>query len=134
MGTPKASIASYDTVCVGSTVLFTGTSTPSGLAYSHRWLFSDNGALGYAASVNHVFASPGDFQVRYIASTYPGCADTVYKMIHVKPGPVVDFTADKVIGCDVPFAVQFTSITTPATGPVSYTHLDVYKRQLQRRI
>ena len=116
VGTPKANITSQDTVCVGNTVSFSGTSTPAGLAYYHRWLFSDNGVLGYAANVNHVFATPGDFQVRYIASTYPGCADTVYKMIHVKPGPVVDFTSDRTVGCDVPFAVQFTSLTTPTTG------------------
>ncbi|RYE19998.1 MAG: PKD domain-containing protein, partial [Sphingobacteriales bacterium] len=116
VGTPTAAIASPDTVCVGNTILFSGSSTPAGLGYYSRWLFSDDGATSGAASVNHVFDNPGDFVVRYISSTYYGCADTVYKNIHVKPGPVVDFSADRTRGCSLPFTTNFTSITTPTTG------------------
>ncbi len=116
VGTPKATLTSPDTVCVGNTILFAGSSTPAGLAYYNSWLFGDNGAAPNGTSVNHIFVTPGDYKVTYIASTYYGCADTVYKIIHVKPGPVVDFIADRVVGCNVPFPVQFNSKTTPTTG------------------
>lgn len=116
VGKPTPTITSADTVCVGNTILFSGSATPLALAYNWKWHFSDNAAVNYSQNVNHVFASPGDFEVMLVTSTYWGCADTIRKTIHVKPGPLVDFTADKLIGCAVPFPVQFTSITTPATG------------------
>ncbi len=116
VGKPTAQITSPDTVCVGNTILFNGSSTPAGLGYYNRWLFTDDGSTSNSASVNHIFATPGDFVVRYISSSYYGCADTVYKTIHVKPGPIVDFSADRTRGCSLPFTVNFTSITNPSTG------------------
>lgn len=116
VGKPTPSISSPDTVCVGNSIPFNGSATPAALAYQYKWHFSDNAAVNYGANVNHVFAAPGDFEVMLVTSTYYGCSDTVRKMIHVKPGPVVDFTANRLSGCSVPFTTNFTSITTPATG------------------
>lgn len=114
-GRPVPVINAPDTVCAGNNVSFAGTSSPTGLANQYRWIFGDNGSVRNGANVTYTFNNPGTFEVMFIASTYFGCADTARKMVVVKPGPVVDFSADRTISSCVPFQVNFTN--TLATAP-----------------
>ncbi|MEO9022347.1 MAG: PKD domain-containing protein [Ginsengibacter sp.] len=116
VGRPHPSINSSDTVCVNNAINFSGTAIPASLAYNFKWIFGDDNTSSNGTSVNHRFLTPGDFQIMLVSSTYQGCSDTTVKMVHVKPGPGVDFTSNKTDGCSLPFTVAFTGNATPATG------------------
>jgi gliding motility-associated-like protein len=110
VGKPTPSfVIAPDTVCVNTATTFTGTMNPSNTGSYLKWIFYDNNQLHYNSPISHTFATPGDYAVDLIAYNYVGCNDTVKKMVHVKPGPVIDFTADRVNGGCIPFTVNFTN-------------------------
>ena len=106
-------IIAPDTVCANASSLFDGSATPT--PNRVQWFFSDNNALQNNAPTNHSFANVGDYNILLIAYDALGCADTTAKSIHVKTGPILSFSPDKVNGCGDPFTVTFTNTTFPNT-------------------
>jgi gliding motility-associated-like protein len=113
--TPVITVAP-DEVCINTSTFLSGTATPASLAYGYKWIFPYNNSVQFGQSINHSFTATGLLEVILVSYTYYNCTDTVRKFINVKPGPQVNFSANRVAGCAVPFAVQFTPATTPATG------------------
>ena len=104
-------ITAPDTVCVNASISLDGNAIPT--PASIRWLFTDNNTLQNNSPVNHLFSTPGDFNILLIALNAQGCADTLIKNITVKSGPVVNFSADKLNGCGTSFTVNFSNSTYP---------------------
>ena len=112
-GKPTAGISAPDTVCSGTAPVLYGSITPAIFISTVKWLFPDNNATQYGQNVSHAFTTPGDYDIVMVAYNAAGCNDTAHHIINVRPAPQADFSIDKVIGCSVPFAVQFTNLSSP---------------------
>lgn len=115
-GKPVPSIQAPAAVCANTAVNLTGAVSPASFLYTVQWIFPDNGAVQYGQNTTHIFTTPGKYEIKMVAYNYAGCNDTAKQMITVRPGPHPDFSADKAIGCDTPFSVQFRDLTTPLNG------------------
>lgn len=58
-----------------------------------------------------IFNTPGVYDIRLIAESGAGCADTAYSQIIVPPFPEANVELDTIYGC-APLTVQFTSTST----------------------
>lgn len=89
-----------DTICVGSPVNFNNVSTN---AFNYVWNFGDGSSLSTAVSPNHIYTSPGSFDVMLVAIDSSGCilSDTANLTIVVLPPPVVNLGNDMVL-CQTP--------------------------------
>ncbi|MFM2048734.1 MAG: hypothetical protein RI955_1282, partial [Bacteroidota bacterium] len=87
----NANFTSVDTVCVGSTVAFTNTSTIIGGATitNYKWnfgdLFSGFSDSSSAQNPTHLFNNSGNYSVKLIVNSSTGCSDTFTKIITVLP-------------------------------------------------
>ena len=95
--------AEATTACEGQVLEFTNSS--SSTATEIEWNFDDGTPPVYsaAATVEHVFANAGNYNVRLIAATGGldgGCADTVYVPITILPAPEAIITVDNTDDCD----------------------------------
>lgn len=101
--------------CAPLAVDFTNTSVG---VDSYAWDFGD-GATSTAANPSHVFVNTTlflqNFQVRLIATSDAGCADTLVQQITAYPTPDFNFVAQPDSGCS-PHAVTFPAVV----GAVSY--------------
>ncbi|RYD56894.1 MAG: PKD domain-containing protein [Sphingobacteriales bacterium] len=111
-GTQQATFTSNATGCVGSSMSFTNTTTPT--ASSYAWQFG-NSATSTAQSPNYTYTTAGTYNVRLIAN-YASCSDTAYKTITIGAKPKVQFTANATTSCVTPFAVSFNNTTTGAAS------------------
>jgi PKD repeat protein len=101
---PSAGISSSaDTICEGEAVTFFNNSS----AEANAWLIDFDEGGGWvnmgAASATNVFETPGDYEiglVAYVAGAGATCTDTVRIPLHVRPGPVADFTMSDDEACD----------------------------------
>jgi gliding motility-associated-like protein len=101
------------TACVGSTVVFTNTSTPFLLA---NWDFGDGGASTSGTGV-HAYGTPGTYNVRLIVSDGT-CADTIIHSITILPKPVATFTITPEKPCPPPATITYTSTVPPGSTVV----------------
>jgi gliding motility-associated-like protein len=115
-GKPTAAITAPANVCANTTTNFAANITPAAFIYTVKWLFPDNGAIQYGQNTAHTFTTPGTYQITMVAFNYAGCNDTALHTITVRPGPQPNFTVDRAIACDTPFAVRFTNTTLPTTN------------------
>lgn len=101
--------------CAPLSATFTNTSTG---ADSYQWDFGD-GATSTAESPSHVYVNTTlflqTFQVRLIAISSAGCADTLVQQIMAYPMPDFTFVAQPDSGCS-PHTVTFPAVV----GAVSY--------------
>ncbi|MEI6123558.1 MAG: PKD domain-containing protein [Bacteroidota bacterium] len=109
---PIANFAADDTVgCHKFKVNFTDLS--SYWANQWEWDFGGNGTSTLQNPL-HTFTDTGYFDVRLIVK-HNGCADTMNKNNYIKVlPPKPEFTASPLIGCSVPFNVQFTDQSADA--------------------
>ena len=99
-------------ICVGQSVTFQNNSSPPPVAST--WDFGDGTTTSQINPVK-TFLAGGTYQVRLI-NNYGNCIDSVTKTVTVISSPTVDFTANDTVGCDVPFAVQFTDKSPNASS------------------
>lgn len=78
-----------DTVCAGSSINFTNTSTPSGTSWS--WTFS-NGSTSTSSNPSVVLGPPGTYTATLVVTDSLGCTDTVSQSLTVNPQPIAAFT------------------------------------------
>ena len=77
-----------DTVCAGSAIHFTNTSTPAGTGWS--WIFS-NGSTSNQQNPSVVLGAPGSYTATLIVTDSAGCSDTLSQNVTVNPQPVAAF-------------------------------------------
>lgn len=100
------------TVCVGVPASFTNTTVPAGL--SSLWNFGD-ATTSTQTNPSKIYSVPGTYNIKLV-NNYGTCADSITKQITVLSLPVTDFTAPDVSDCKVPFTVNFTDLSSGATG------------------
>lgn len=121
--TPEPVIGSRDTVCVGSTENFLGSTVIADTAIAWLWnspVIEQNPNQNIAITFNNV----GDYPVSLIARNLLGCSDTISKVIHVMPPPTATPVQNPVTinvggGTDLlmDYTGDITSYTwTPASG------------------
>lgn len=85
------------TVCQGEVTTFTNQSSNSNY---WLWNFGDPAlGSGNTSSVQNpslIFSSPGNFTVTLVSGTDPKCADTIVKVVTVKPLPVIQVNSDTI--------------------------------------
>jgi gliding motility-associated-like protein len=64
----------------------------AGIGHSRDWTILPNTSLSNTATINHVFSTDGDFDIRLIVTTSNLCKDTITKDVLVVPSP--DFTIE----------------------------------------
>jgi gliding motility-associated-like protein len=102
--------------CNGTAVPLNSTSTINnpGLINSWNWAFGDN-TNGTGSSTTHLYASPGNYDVRLIVTSTNMCSDTVTKQDTVFNNPVAGFSyADVCLGDSMHF-ISTSTVNSPAT-------------------
>jgi gliding motility-associated-like protein len=92
---------STDTLCVGSTVTFTNTSTASTLnntAPSYYWVFAD-GVHSTLLNPTHTYTNPGVYNVMMVVKDGVPCTDTAYRTIFIDATPQISFTRSDTAFC-----------------------------------
>jgi len=119
--TPTANFTATPlSVCAGSTVTFTNTSTANGASsiVFNSWDFGD-GVSFVGVNATHIYNTPGIYPVTLVVTNSNGAADAEVKpsYITVKPAPTASFT---IIGqgCTVPLTLTFNN--TSSTGGFTY--------------
>ena len=117
VGKPTVSISAPDSVCSNTPVVFSGNATPASSLnmVNWKWVFP-GGTISFGRDVSYTFTAPGKYDVLLIAYYNINCPDTTYHSVIVKQGLKPDFSVDKIIGCSTPFTVNFTSLSSPASG------------------
>ncbi|MEA3497011.1 MAG: PKD domain-containing protein [Bacteroidota bacterium] len=76
-----------DTICVGSRVLFSSTSTNTTSNTSYNWSFGNNNSLSnYGDTASQSYNSSGSYSVKLTVVNQVGCADSISKTITVQNG------------------------------------------------
>jgi gliding motility-associated-like protein len=92
---------SADTICVGSTVAFTNTSTANTINNtdpSYFWDFGD-GSSSVAQHPSHQFNTPGVYNVMMVVQNFVPCTDTAYKLVYVDSVPSLSFNRSDTAIC-----------------------------------
>lgn len=105
---PVADFTSQN-VCVGNNVSFTDASTS---ATAWEWTFGDGGT-STSQSPQHLYTTPGTYNVQQIVSSGGGCKDTIAHQVTVFPGAVAGFESIEVC---VGVATQFTDTSITSGG------------------
>lgn len=104
MSTQAAFSLPSDTVCVGSTFQVINQSLG---ASQHEWDFGDGSPIKFGFNPQHSYSNTGIYTIQLIGYSSATCRDTITKTVVVTDYQAM-FTANKTIGCEIPFNVQFT--------------------------
>ena len=117
--TPVVAVVANTVNCINSLVNFSGSVQSTDPIKSSKWDIS-NGVSLPGTSMSYIFKTPGNYVVKYIATTINGCADTVYHPIQIKPAPVMNGGPDAVLCKGNSVVLNATSNTlfewTPSLG------------------
>lgn len=104
-------------VCNGTPVSFIDLSyIPStDTIQSWEWNFDDGSPLNSNQSPTHLYTSAGSYSVQLLVVSIFGCQDSITKTSIVHPNPLVNFTADKKVGCE-PLCISFADSSSITTG------------------
>lgn len=103
-------ISANTKTCPGANVIFTNTSTPSGLTY--QWDFGDGGT-STTPSPTYVYTAAGLFDVKLVVTDVAGCSDSVIKTTFIQVDtPHADFMFSDSISSCLPLEVKFTNSST----------------------
>jgi gliding motility-associated-like protein len=95
--------------CNPLSVRFTNTSNLPGLKLS--WDLGNGNAPNLVTSVSTIYQDAGTYNIRLIASTESGCADTMIKSLTVVQKPNVGFDLSDSSKCAPPLSVIFNNTT-----------------------
>ena len=106
-----------ESVCDGSSTYFTDQSTipTTDTIQSWKWNFGDNSTVSTDQFASHLYAGPGSAFVQLVVVSNFGCIDSITKTAVVNPNPVVNFTANDTVGCEL-LCVYFMDASTILTG------------------
>lgn len=94
-------------VCDPTRIAFQNLASGTDTVYND-WDFGD-GTLSSVFSPVHVYAKPGDYTVKLVATNKFGCRDTAVKNVKILAPVSALFTANNVMNCKIPASVTFTA-------------------------
>lgn len=106
----NTSFTGSDSVCLNTPVNFQNTSSPAPV--TTLWDFG-NGRQSSKLNDTVSYSAPGTYIVKLV-NNYGACTDSTIKTIYARPKPVVDFTANTVLGCKAPLTVNFQDLSPDA--------------------
>ncbi|MDP5172746.1 MAG: PKD domain-containing protein, partial [Bacteroidia bacterium] len=106
--------------CAPLTVTFEDTTKSHYPIVSWQWNFGD-GSSGSGANPQHIYNTPGKYDVTLIVTNSRGCSDTLFKKNYIVTGikPTANFVADTLSACALS-EVNFTNLSTNATDYIWY--------------
>ena len=108
---------SFADLCEGDLTNFIDETTiAAGAIIGWEWDFDDGGATSALEDPNYAFGSYGDFDVKLIATSDNGCADSITQTVTISPNPVAEFTFDD--DCFYTDALFANTSTIPGGGLV----------------
>lgn len=115
---PQISFSAQD-VCERLNTSFTDNSIiPLGNVTGWAWNFDHpNVANSTIQNPTVLYPEFGHYNVQLIATSDFGCVDSLSKLVHVWPRPIIDFEAEPLAGC-YPFDAVFTNNTTIPEGNI----------------
>ena len=105
-------ISSSDSACLNTPISFSNGSNPPPL--SSVWDFGD-GNTSTQPNPDNTYTAAGTYTVT-LTNTYATCTSSSTKSIKVVTNPGINFSADKTVGCQAPFTVNFKDLTPGATA------------------
>lgn len=114
IGKIKASFDAPGFSCINASVNFQNTTQPS--PQTVFWDFGD-GTTSDLDSPNKSFKDNGIYKVKMVVRTET-CIDSIIKVIEIRDGLGLNFTASPLISCKAPLTVNFTNLTP---GDNNYT-------------
>ncbi len=109
-------------VCAGDAVSFADYSSVSGGGtLTSIWDFGD-GTTGTGSNPQHIYTTPGIYQVTLTSTSQFGCSDVITKNVTIYAPPVASFSAQN--ACDG-LDVFFTDLSTSQDGVISYWDWDL---------
>ncbi len=118
-GRPNADFGFQNNVCQNlQPIQFINYSTNgSGNIISYEWFFGD-GNVSTQINPQHIYQSPGTYDVKLIVTNDNNCKDSLIQQITIYPVPVADFTFIYANGdsCGVPNQIDFTNGSNGAGG------------------
>ncbi len=98
---------------------FTNTSFISSGTISYQWNYGDgNGAVSSNAA--NVYAFPGNYNVKLVATSNNGCKDSISQLVIVNPKPTVSFTINKSVQCESGNSFSFSNTSSIASGTMNH--------------
>ncbi|KAB1065515.1 DUF2341 domain-containing protein [Salibacter halophilus] len=115
---PRAQVSfSAQSACVGENVSFSNNTSVATGSATYVWDF-DDGNFSSAINPLHTFNAPGAYDVKLVATTNNGCADSTIVSVVIEPQPTADFSFSDV--CDNN-AVSFTDLSVNGgSGTLNY--------------
>lgn len=109
--------------CTGVPVQFSDTTfTQYGVVDSWRWNFGDNSSPNNTSdqkNPQHIYNTPGTYNVQLIVTNSKGCVDTVRKSIQILPSPVLTMVSADTAYC----GLDTLQLTATGTGNFSWSPL-----------
>jgi len=102
------------TGCSGTPVVFTDVSTPNPIA-SWQWNF-DDGSTSITQNPQHIFTTPGTYNVELLITDNHGCQDSISQIVSVNETPAANFNFTN--DCDYNL-IAFTDFSTISTGSIN---------------
>jgi gliding motility-associated-like protein len=90
---PVSSIRADSVGCTGQPLAVSALVVSNDTIARYSWNFGNN-ATASGVNATTVYNSPGIYTIRLITSTIYGCADTVYKVVNIRPSPNINAGAD----------------------------------------
>ena len=98
-----------NSVCVGSAINFTSTSTVTGTnaITNYTWTFGDGSVNSNATGPSHTYTAPANYTVGLVVAT-AFCIDSIKQTVTANIKPTANFVITPTVGCP-PFTTTFTN-------------------------
>ena len=119
-----------DTVCTNDTLKIKNTSAGNGLTY--QWSFGDGGTDIVAEPI-HIYAGPGNYDVKLVITNNVGCKDSLTKRVNILPLPTLSFLIEQDTICQGQ-AIDFNGVISPYYQQITWDFGDGLQTYNEERV
>lgn len=113
----------FNSVCEKDTTYFTDFSLDGfGTIVNWSWDFGD-GSTDFSTNTEHIYTSPGSYDVELIIQSSVGCFDTVVKTVSSFEKPQANFDYTSTCNADQ-IIIDFNDLSTVGTSTINYWFYD----------